>query len=213
MYACGLILLDMLTGRRVFEGLTLGETLMNHMNKETPIPPSLEDTPLAEVLRRSTANAIKYRYQDASELLAALNHIYRQVPADEILSEAELLALLGPLPDDFAPMPIVDSEELLAIDVDDNNHLFDALEEELGAPPPSETGVGYSVAYLPESHPLPSKEAPSLRTKHTLGDYPLVAPKHNIAVWALDNPIGGSRWAARGILLYAHPGPKNLGGR
>ncbi|QDG51789.1 PEGA domain-containing protein [Persicimonas caeni] len=93
IYAVGLILLEMLTGRQVFKGEAPVQTMMMHLKLDPDIPDEIAQTPLAEVIERATAKDPNARYQDAEEMYAAVCAVMRQVPADLKVHRPSLAAL------------------------------------------------------------------------------------------------------------------------
>jgi serine/threonine protein kinase len=87
VYAIGLMLLEMLTGQRVFQGEAAVQTMMMHLQIDPDIPPDIEATPLAAVLRKATAKDPFKRYADADVMLKALEAIIEQVPHDLYVSD------------------------------------------------------------------------------------------------------------------------------
>lgn len=87
LYSLGVVMYEMLTGRKPFNGDTVGEIAMKHMNM-TPIPPhsiipGIPDDLEAITLRAMSPN-IEERYQSARELLTDLDWFSQnQVRAEE----------------------------------------------------------------------------------------------------------------------------------
>ncbi len=98
VYAVGVLLLEMITGRKVFEGHTVAETLMNHLKRPPRIPPTIANTKLGGVLEIALAKKPEDRYQDAQELLVALNSVVATVSPTLRLSEGEIQAVFGNAP-------------------------------------------------------------------------------------------------------------------
>ena len=72
VYAVGLIILEMLLGRRIFDAGTLPQTLMLHVQKPIPMPSALTDTAVGEVLKNATVKHPDDRYPDAEAMLSDL---------------------------------------------------------------------------------------------------------------------------------------------
>ena len=70
IYALGVMLYEMLTGRPPFVGETMGEILMKHMSNEIDVS-ELEE-PFASVIRRATAHNPEDRYQTVDEMVEAI---------------------------------------------------------------------------------------------------------------------------------------------
>lgn len=80
VYASGLIILEMLTGQQVFSADTMAQTLLQQIKRPVPIPSSIGETPLGDVLRRATAKHPDDRYADADELLQAFKEAQKTFP-------------------------------------------------------------------------------------------------------------------------------------
>ncbi len=107
VYAVGLILLEMLTGRQVFRGQAPVQTMMMHLKLHPEIPPEIERTPLARVIRKATAKVPEARYQDAEQMFDAVCRIYAQVPSDLVVRAPNYRAL----PHLSNAMQLVDDED------------------------------------------------------------------------------------------------------
>ncbi len=70
IYALGVILYEMLTGRVPFEGESVGEVLMKHLTAEPDV--SALSEPFKTVVRRALAKDPAVRFATAEELMAAL---------------------------------------------------------------------------------------------------------------------------------------------
>jgi serine/threonine protein kinase len=82
IYAVGLILLEMLIGQRVFKGDGAVQTMMMHLQIDPDIPPELERTPLAPVIRKATCKRPEERYADADQMLQALEAVIEELPQE-----------------------------------------------------------------------------------------------------------------------------------
>lgn len=98
VYAVGVLLLEMITGRKVFEGHTVAETLMNHLERPPLMPPSIANTKLAGVIEIALAKNPDDRFQDAQELLVGLNSVTPTVSPTLRLSEGEIQSVFGNAP-------------------------------------------------------------------------------------------------------------------
>lgn len=96
VYAAGLVLMEMLTGQRVFDGDGMAQTLLFHLKKPVVIPRAVAQTPLGEVIRRSTAKHPDDRYADADAMYTALSEARQGTPADLLLTAGQIP---GPSPD------------------------------------------------------------------------------------------------------------------
>ena len=70
IYAMGVLLYEMLTGKPPFLGESMGEVLMKHMSQEVDV--SLLPQPFASVVQKAMARDPEARYQSADELVEAL---------------------------------------------------------------------------------------------------------------------------------------------
>lgn len=93
IYAVGLILLEMLTGRQVFKGEAPVQTMMMHLKLDPDIPDEIAQTPLKEVIERATAKDPAERYGDAEEMYAAVREVMSKVPADLVVRRPNLEVL------------------------------------------------------------------------------------------------------------------------
>ncbi len=93
VYAAGLVLLEMLTGQRVFDGNGIAQTLLKHLKKPVLIPEPIVRTPLGDVLRRATAKHPDDRFPDGDALYAALEKAQDGTPRDLILRPDQIPAV------------------------------------------------------------------------------------------------------------------------
>lgn len=102
VYALGIILFEMLTGRVPFEGESSQEIIMKHLTADPDINGIRE--PYNEVIRRALAKDPEHRFRDVPELLAALNRTEfksaaNEGPALEIPPVQPMFINESPLPD------------------------------------------------------------------------------------------------------------------
>ncbi|MFG0289283.1 MAG: serine/threonine protein kinase [Rhodopirellula sp. JB044] len=71
IYALGVILYEMLTGKPPYEGESMGEVLMKHLSAEPDV--SALETPFGSIVAKAMRRNPNERYQNASELLGDLN--------------------------------------------------------------------------------------------------------------------------------------------
>lgn len=90
VYAAGLILLEMLTGKRAFRGESVAQTMMMQLQHNPTIPARLEQSPLGSVLLQATDKNAERRYKDADAMLAALRNIAHLVDSDLRLTDEEV---------------------------------------------------------------------------------------------------------------------------
>lgn len=70
IYALGVILFEMLTGKLPFTGSSMGEILMRHLSERPDLSGLAE--PFAGIVRQALAKDPRERFQDASEMMAVL---------------------------------------------------------------------------------------------------------------------------------------------
>jgi len=96
VYALGVVVFELLTGRRPFEGETPYSVAVKHVTEAPPSPcginPRLPQT-VEAVLFRALAKDRAQRYQTAAELAAALTQVFRAAPAIPV---AELMEQTAP---------------------------------------------------------------------------------------------------------------------
>lgn len=90
VYQAGLILLEMLTGRRALEGFNSYMCMMAHCRGEIPVPEALAYGPLGPVLARALAVEPRERYQRAGDFLEALQRLEPEMIADLSASSGAL---------------------------------------------------------------------------------------------------------------------------
>ncbi len=82
VYAAGLIILEMLTGRQAFAAESMAQTLIKQLKKPVPIPETIAKTSLGDVLRKATAKHPGDRYGDADEMLEAFKEASAGIDPD-----------------------------------------------------------------------------------------------------------------------------------
>ncbi|NNC09037.1 TOMM system kinase/cyclase fusion protein [Corallococcus exiguus] len=76
LYAWGLVFLECLTGRRIFEGATVAEVIFQQLSSEpVPIPPAIAAHPLGKLLQRVTSKDPSQRTVSAEVLLRQLEAV------------------------------------------------------------------------------------------------------------------------------------------
>ncbi|HEX5442560.1 MAG TPA: serine/threonine-protein kinase, partial [Pirellulales bacterium] len=87
IYALGIMLYEMLTGRVPFEGESVGEVLMKHLTAE----PSLDQVPEAyrEVISRALAKDPTTRFSSATELFEALPPLDATISPRPVIKETQ----------------------------------------------------------------------------------------------------------------------------
>ena len=89
VYAVGLVLLEMLLGRQVFNGGSTSQTFMQQLVIPARIPRRIWDEPMGSVLVRALNKHPDDRYPDATEMLEALNAV-ASATQDFILDKSEI---------------------------------------------------------------------------------------------------------------------------
>ncbi len=93
LYAVGVMLFQLLTGRLPFEGDTPTQVVMMHLSVPAPDPRQIAprreiSAPLAEVVKRALAKSPQDRYQYAHEFIEALEGVRPGTQNDRSLSES-----------------------------------------------------------------------------------------------------------------------------
>ncbi len=94
VYAVGLLMLEMLFGRKVVDAPTIGQLMSLHLHMPVILPPSLQKTALAPVLHRAVTKNVRQRYQSADEMLEELQDVVISNP-DAILPPGEIDSAFG----------------------------------------------------------------------------------------------------------------------
>lgn len=94
VYAAGLLMLEMLFGRKVVDAPTIGQLMSLHLHMPVILPPSLQKTALAPVLHRAVTKNVRQRYQSADEMLEELQDVVISNP-DAILPPREIDSAFG----------------------------------------------------------------------------------------------------------------------
>ncbi|MDQ3878345.1 MAG: protein kinase [Actinomycetota bacterium] len=103
IYATGVVVFEMLTGSRPFEGESPVAIAMQHATGELPSPSSIEPrvpTSFDEVIARATAKDPADRYRDAGDLGVALVAASVRADADGATSDETLEYSVWPIPGD-----------------------------------------------------------------------------------------------------------------
>ena len=90
VYAAGLVFLEMLYGRPIFEADSPTKMALLHMRRQIPLPNALADNELGRVLLRATAKRREERYADADEFLSYLVDARAGLDESLVLSTAEI---------------------------------------------------------------------------------------------------------------------------
>jgi serine/threonine-protein kinase len=94
LYAVGLILLEMLIGRRVFKADTMARTFFMQLRQPVPVPECLRNTPLHPFLMDSLAKHPDDRFQSAEEMMDELEVVRAQFHHDVRLSRDDIDSLV-----------------------------------------------------------------------------------------------------------------------
>ncbi|MFC1976030.1 two-component regulator propeller domain-containing protein, partial [Chloroflexota bacterium] len=124
IYALGIILYEMVTGRPPFEAETPMAVMMKHMTQSLPLPRELNPNipePIELVILKALAKDPQARYQSVSELLEALQQTMLEEPT--LISPAETTLASTPKPTLVSPpakrrpwlWPVVGSIVLLVV--------------------------------------------------------------------------------------------------
>lgn len=95
IYACGLILLEMLYGRPLVDGESVFELVRRHIHRSVVVPEWLEDHPLVSITRRALATNPAVRFPDAEAMFEALCRIPDTERLDRRLSDKEVAAVFA----------------------------------------------------------------------------------------------------------------------
>lgn len=104
VYALGVMLYEMLTGRVPFEGESVGEVLMKHLTAEADVS-GLEE-PYRSIAAKALAKDPQVRYSSAAELVAALPEV------KDANARVHTAPVVAPRPGrDADPIPVADAVE------------------------------------------------------------------------------------------------------
>ncbi|PWJ24840.1 serine/threonine-protein kinase [Branchiibius hedensis] len=105
VYAAGLLLFEMLTGRKAFPGEVPIQVAYQHVHGQLPLPSELADgvpAALDDIVEWASAKDPTERPADAAELLRTVRDVRRALPADQL---AATPVAHEPLPRSAAPRP------------------------------------------------------------------------------------------------------------
>ena len=103
VYAVGLIALEMLLGRRIFDGGNLPQTLMLHVQEPVPIPTAIADTAVGDVLKKATVKHPEDRYPDADAMLRELADAVEELEEDVTVDPDEVSPTGSSVGDEMLP--------------------------------------------------------------------------------------------------------------
>ena len=144
VYAMGLIMMEMLIGRRVFDAESMPQTIMLQMNEPVPIPERVGETDFKEVVEKATAKHPDDRYQDADEFFEALDAVANSLPDDLTLEPYEIPTVSAPDSSDMLDqLPReVDSNDIELLDRRPHDDSGDILPDaDIGTPDGSRPGM------------------------------------------------------------------------
>lgn len=126
LYAAGVVVYEMVTGRKPFNAASDFEVMLAHVQKEAPPPASINrslPTSLDLVLAKAMAKKPEDRYQSADEFSAALEEIIRSARAKEVQPSRPQ----APLAEPMKPATIPPSLAAAARVSQRNDRIFTAL--------------------------------------------------------------------------------------
>lgn len=94
LYSVGLVFLEMLTGRRAFKADTMARTFFMQLRHPVPIPAGFQGTPLEDFLLHALAKHPDDRFQNAHDMIDALQELRRQFPDDVRLDPDDIDSLV-----------------------------------------------------------------------------------------------------------------------
>ena len=111
LYALGVVLFEMLTGRVPFEGGTPLAVAYRHVNEDVPDPAELEPSVprvAANVVRAATRRDLDERYPDAQAMLSAVRRARSALGSSDtaVVDLGEAPTLITPLPQTKPPKPV-----------------------------------------------------------------------------------------------------------
>src|SRR5690554_5527220 len=94
LYSVGLVFLEMLTGRRAFKADTMARTFFMQLRHPVPIPAGFQGTPLEDFLLFALAKHPDDRFQNAQDMIDALEVLRQQFPEDIRLDPEDIDSLV-----------------------------------------------------------------------------------------------------------------------
>jgi serine/threonine protein kinase len=178
VYSIGLILLELLLGRKVFHGRTIAETLVKQLRQNPPIPEVFVGTAIADLVLKSTAKDPGNRYPDATALVGALEFAlntvnpFRRATAGQV---DELFSSLGvPIAEPSWPQPSgVQTQEPRSV-----SGVISKPQPVVAAEP---TQAPYQALVLSPSLPKPAQPLPLPETHEPLKDFEALALEASVA--------------------------------
>lgn len=208
IYALGVILYELLTGRLPFTGSSMGEILMRHL-REAPDVAGIRK-PFAEIITKALAKNPEDRYQDANEMIDALMTVsgvresistfnpsmLGEVPRDHVAADADRTHTSPPRP---RPRPTVDMD-VRNLSATDDLPPIPPIPDLLGGgrtppPPPREPRRSRAQAHRAPAAPPPAgaAEVPGWRVAQAM-----VGMLTAVAAGALIGVLHGENHVAAG---------------
>jgi serine/threonine protein kinase len=99
VYAVGLVMAELLTGRRVVTGESAPHIVMAQASHDpVPLPPAVLQSPLGAIIARATRKPLAERYADAAQMLADLEAVPSASLGDQPLAPAPTTATVAASP-------------------------------------------------------------------------------------------------------------------
>ncbi|MHA6759302.1 Stk1 family PASTA domain-containing Ser/Thr kinase [Streptacidiphilus sp. PAMC 29251] len=101
VYACGILMFEMLTGRKPYTGESPMQVIYQHLSTDVPAPSTLVPGlagQLDAIVTAAAARDAARRPADAAELLAVLQHVRRELTPAQLDADPGLPAPLPPYP-------------------------------------------------------------------------------------------------------------------
>ena len=96
IYSVGLIMGELLTGSAFVDGPSLADLIAKQLSTEpVPVPPDLSMTPIGPILQKATAKPLDQRFQNAGEMLEALENF--QAYQSQAIPQQDFSHQAGPL--------------------------------------------------------------------------------------------------------------------
>lgn len=180
VYAVGLLMMQMLCGKRVIDAPTLGQMIHRHLYQPLVFPPSLHHSDLESILKRALAKSPEDRFDDAEAMLQALQKIDINTP-DQRLHREEIIQIFAEMDRRFAahsknllkPNPSPDSTIVL----DDAD--LQMLDSETQIPVPPDTAQ-VQPKHLQQT---PQPELPAVRSQSPVPPPSPTKPRQSTPKW------------------------------
>ncbi|MFP4598619.1 MAG: serine/threonine-protein kinase [Persicimonas sp.] len=190
VYAVGLILIEMLTGRQVFTGDSLAQILYKQIHTSVRLPAKLAWTSLGKVLLKSVSKHPDNRFRDADAFYEALENASQSTASYFRLDSQDLEPEDEPMPPELLARMMRNQRSRRDSDRDDDED--------------SDESEPQAVGRLVESHP-PIEYSPSDASGEVPGDsewsFPLTPPP--LPVPGSANGFARKRQLGRGLAEYS----------